>query len=176
MISDLRTCLFAIRAAAAHSSGNTIPFCLSQVDTDDGSSFLTVEYNVLTYGDNGLKVAFGGRNVVHRSNLYLFVGTCYDFQAFRGLTSSFEHNTCIFRTRYASTCGLSANFGHVVGRNAVFSRNGSLEVCGLPFREWQGQGHDQETTLGKWPHTAEIIKRVNALLKEPLETVVTNGS
>eukprot|EP00966_Prymnesium_polylepis_P019703 454151-Prymnesium_polylepis.1 len=105
------------------------------IDTDDGSSYLTVDHNLLAYGANGLKAVFGGHDLVHASNLYLFVGTCLDHVHFKGHSTAFEHNECLLLDGYASDCGpdgkkpLDPHFGHVVHSNQVYSVDGSLNVC-----------------------------------------------
>lgn len=141
------------------------------VDTDDGSSFLTVDSNVLAYGENGLKAVFGGHHLHHHTNLYLFVGTCFDFTAFKGFASSFINNTCLFRTGYYSDCNLTPTFGHRVHGNHVASRDGKLDdVCGDSFAEWQKRGHDVHTTLDRWPVAVEVAAQAERLVLAGLRT------
>ena len=72
------------------------------VDTDDGSSRLTVDHNLLAYGDNGLKAVFGGHHLEHVHNLYFFV------RASRAHTSQGPHPpaTALLRTLLTACCVL----------------------------------------------------------------------
>jgi len=72
--------------------------------------------------------------------------------------------TCVFRTSYESDCKTHPSFD--VGGNRVFSKNGSLTVCGgkVNFTDWQNQGHDIASTLGKWPADGVIVAQAKAIL------------
>ena len=82
---------------------------------------------------------------------------------------AFVNNTCVFRTSYASSCGLPGPKGDAsfrIGSNRVSSRDGTLSVCAgkVPFATWQAAGHDVHTTLGKWPADAALVAEARALL------------
>lgn len=146
------------------------------MDTDDGSAYLHTHHNVMVYGDNGLKSDFGGHDNVWESNLLAYVGSCYGsmFESFSwgwpGYNDAFRNNTCVFRTMYASTCGdkpsalIDPSFD--VGANRVYSEDGALKVCGgkVDFADWQAQGHDTKSTLGKWPADKDLIAQARAML------------
>jgi hypothetical protein len=163
-------------------------FSQEAVDTDDGSSHLTVEANVLAYGDNGLKAVFGGHNIEHVANTYLFVGTCFDFVSFKGYATAFQNNACLCLEGYASDrsvgtggnfqparearssdCGLDPLFGHRIGSNRIFyHKSESLMVCGVPFLEWQTRANDARTSLEPWPGLREMRELVIATLGSDL--------
>lgn len=166
------------------------------MDTDDGSAYLRTYRNVMVYGDNGLKSDFGGHDNKWHGNLLLYVGNCCaavrnrtpafaarlcktsrrlpvaadgsGFARFSwgwpGYNDAFENNTCVFRTSYGSSCGRDARF--VVRANQVYSKDGTLKVCGgkVDFAEWQEQGHDVASSLGRWPSDAALVKQARELL------------
>ena len=79
-----------------------------------------------------------------------------------GYNDGFVNNTCVFRTSYASTCKRDKTF-HIAS-NRVYSKDGTLEVCGTAFADWQAAGHDAQTTLGVWPKDAALVQQAKALL------------
>ena len=85
----------------------------------------------------------------------------------KGYNNAFVDNQCVFRTGYASTCGLSAGFD--VHGNSVFSASGELTVCGTGWANWTATGHDTGSTLAKWPADAAVVamgKRVLGIIGE----------
>ena len=140
------------------------------MDTDDGSAYIRTYANVFVYGDNGLKSDFGGHDHTWHRNLLLYVGNCYGsgFAKFSwgwpGYNDAFVNNTCVFRSTYESDCARDASFE--VRANRVYSRDGTLRVCGgkYAFGEWQSRGHDQQSSLGAWPADGALIEQVRALL------------
>jgi len=143
---------------------------MSALDTDDGSAYLHVYSNVFAYGDDGLKSDFGGHDNVWDSNLVAYVSYCYGayFTNFGwdwpGYNDGFHNNTCVFRGSYESDCNLDASFK--VSSNEVYSASGTAKVCKgkVDFSDWQAQGHDTETTLGKWPADAVLVAQAKAIL------------
>lgn len=106
---------------------------------------------------------------VWEANLVLYVGNCYGsgFAKFGwgwpGYNDGFYNNTCVFRTSYESTCGRDKSFK--IGGNAVYSKDGTLDVCGnISFAAWQAAGHDTKTVLGAWPDDATLVRQARALL------------
>jgi len=142
------------------------------MDTDDGSAYLHTHSNVMVYGDNGLKSDFGGHDHVWEDNLLYYVGFCYgamfttfDWQ-WPGYNDGFRNNTCVFRGSYESDCDLDPSFAANFGQNRVFSADGTAKVCRgkVDFADWQAQGHDTETTLGKWPADAQLVAQAKSML------------
>lgn len=129
----------------------------------------------MVYADNGLKSDFGGHDNKWEGNLLYYVGNCYGsgFARFSwgwpGYNDGYRNNTCVFRTSYGSDCNLDASFRADFGANAVYSVDGTLKVCGgkVDFAEWQKQGHDADSTLGKWPPAAQLAAQARALLGLP---------
>ena len=140
------------------------------MDTDDGSAYIHTYSNVMVYGDNGLKSDFGGHDHVWEGNLLMYVGNCYGsgFDSFYwgwpGYNDGFRNNTCVFRTSYASDCHMHPSFESHFGANSVYSADGTLTVCGTNFSDWQAQGHDVASTLGKWPADASLVEQAKKLL------------
>ena len=132
------------------------------IDTDDGSAYYDVRDNFFAYADNGLKSDFGGHDQVWTGNVLGYVGNCYQLFSFKGYNDGYTNNTCVFTGGYNSDCKVDKSVD--VRANRVFSRDGTLEVCGVPFAEWQRQGHDPETTLGKWPADATLVAWAKAVL------------
>ena len=122
--------------------------------------------------DIAIPLLAGGHHLAHVANLYLFVGTCLDHMRFKGHSTTFERNQCVFLQNYASDCGpdgktpLDDRFGHVVRSNQVYSADGTLQVCGVPFEAWQvnGSRQDQSSSLAAWPTVGEVLSRVGNLL------------
>ena len=145
------------------------------MDTDDGSAYIHTFSNVFAYADNGLKSDFGGHDNVWERNLLLYVNNCYGagFAKFSwpwpGYNDGFYNNTCVFRATYESTCGREESFRAHIHSNRVYSRDGNLNVCAgtnrsTRFAQWQRQGHDTKTKLGRWPSDTQIVAEVNAVL------------
>ena len=64
---------------------------------------------------------------------------------------------CVFTQGYQSDCGIASGPGWQVHDNQVFSANGSLQVCGSSFKAYQAQGHDEGSTLAKWPSDDALV-------------------
>jgi hypothetical protein len=76
------------------------------VDNDDGSSYWKTTDNVLVYGaSSGLKADFGGHDLIHMRNLYLFPGSCgvlalgLDSFSKAGHACVFAENACVLGPR-----------------------------------------------------------------------------
>ena len=84
-----------------------------------------------------------------------YVGNCYTVFSFKGYNDAFFGNQCIFRTGYKSDCGVSTGFE--VHDNTVFSQTGKLEVCKMDFAAYIAAGHDEGSTLAKWPADSAMV-------------------
>lgn len=56
---------------------------------------------------------------------------------------------------YASTCKLAP--GMVVHDNAVYNQAGAMDVCGTTLSKWVAAGHDEGTTMAKWPSDEALV-------------------
>ncbi len=138
-------------------------YSLSSVDNDDGSNYYKLEGNVQLYGDGGLKNDFEGHDGHGTDNLYAFVG----YGASNGYgdiigtpgkapyqlpdhVDSFVGNTVYMKQEnpwgYANViCTGSAKT--IISNNTVYTPSGNINMCGMPFAQWQGQGNDVATTV-----------------------------
>mmetsp|Transcript_65443 Transcript_65443/g.212964 ORF Transcript_65443/g.212964 Transcript_65443/m.212964 type:complete len:82 (-) Transcript_65443:319-564(-) len=68
------------------------------------------------------------------------------------------------RQGYGSDCNLDKSWQ--VSSNKVFSRDGQLTVCGMPWDQWvkSGKTRDTGTTLGKWPSDGQLVAWARQLL------------
>jgi len=134
------------------------------IDTDDGSAYHKVYQNFLAYGDSGLKSDYGGHDQYWRDNIVAYVGSCYGVWGFKGYNDVFVNNTCVMRQGYGSDCNLDKSWQ--VSSNKVFSRDGQLTVCGMPWDQWvkSGTTRDTGTTLGKWPSDGQLVAWARQLL------------
>jgi hypothetical protein len=94
-----------------------------------------------------------------------YVGQCYGFflGGYTGFNDRFVNNSCIFTRIYNSDCKTLEEFE--VGYNYVYSKEGTLRVCGQDFYSWQERGHDTNTKLGKWPKSPELLAMIQGLLE-----------
>eukprot|EP00937_MAST-01D_sp_MAST-1D-sp2_P005490 g5490.t1 len=128
------------------------------IDTDDGSAYIQVYNNFLAFADNGLKSDFGGHDEVYFNNTLAYVGACWDMWNFDGYNDGFWDNACVFRNSYASDCfGKGKGLGWRVGNNSVFSESGNENICSTTLSQWVKQGHDQGTTISKWPTDDALV-------------------
>lgn len=133
-------------------------FSQQAIDTDDGSAYYEVYDNFFAYGDNGLKSDFGGHDNKWHGNVLAYVGNCYHMGSFKGYNDAFYGNQCVFRfprIPYGSDCGVST--GWEVHNNAVFSRSGKLEVCGMDFEKYLAEGHDKGSSVAAWPTDEKLV-------------------
>jgi hypothetical protein len=141
-------------------------FSFGAIDTDDGSAYMDVHSNFFAYGEYGLKSDFGGHDMRYRNNVLAYVGNCYHQQyrgEYVGFNDVFTGNYCVFRQSYSSDCNLAQYHWHV-HNNTVFSKSGSLQVCGMDFGKYQQLGHDPGTSVHVWPADSLLIARGKAAL------------
>ena len=160
-ITNLRTGRPSIIPATRHIHHNFIfanYYSFSAVDTDDGSAYYEVANNFFAYGQHGLKSDFGGHDLVYSGNVQAYVGNCRHLPyngEYKGYNDGYVENTCIFTQSYDSDCQVVAGF--TVHDNRVFSKTGTLSVCGMNFSQWQAEGHDKGTTVGVWPSDEAVV-------------------
>ena len=68
------------------------------------------------------------------------------------------HRSCVLVAQtggYASTCSLAP--GMIVHSNAVYNQPGAMEVCGTTLTRWVAEGHDDGTSIAKWPSDADVV-------------------
>ena len=119
---------------------------------------LRVRVANLCAGLYGLKAAHGGHDNKWHGNVLAYVDNCYmRVVGGHGYNDAFYDNKCVFvaPTGYSSDCNVSASWE--VHDNEVFSRSGSLEVCGEEFTKYVAGGHDRGSSVGKWPTDSVLI-------------------
>lgn len=157
--------------------GNYNAICA--IDTDDGSAYIKIHDNVLGYATAGLKSDFGGHFETYTGNLLAYVHDCimngmngdrYPGHSL-GFNDGFWNNSCVFTGSYQSDCFTNPTQppmgrGWAVHDNRVFSANGQALVCNstVPLKEWVANGHDQGSTVAKWPADEVLISWATALL------------
>lgn len=144
------------------------------VNSNDGSSFYDVSGNVFAYGTHGY-TAHLGHDDKHVSNIYLFPYDAFTMKEnnkynVSGENGAFVNNDVIIADEngYPSDCDAPYHFQ--VSGNRVYTPSGELAgVCGQPsFEAYQKTGHDESTTVSKWPTSPEIRHMVAQLLKLPM--------
>jgi hypothetical protein len=131
------------------------------------SAYIKVHENFLAYGDNGLKSDFGGHDELYYDNVLAYVGNCWKMWNFFGYNDGFYNNSCVFRQDYPSDCfAKGEGVGWEVHDNKVFSKDGTHDVCGTTLPKWVAAGHDNGTTIGKWPANDALIAMGKALLMD----------
>lgn len=138
------------------------------IDTDDGSSYYHTHANFMIYAAAGLKSDFGGQWNHHYDNVYAYVGSCFG----EGNNLAFQNNTCVtFGNGYRSDCVKNMN----VSGNAVFNSDGDMDVCGTKLSKWTSEGHDDGTTIAKWPAHDDLIAMGVAKLQPYLTKARSQG-
>ena len=102
-----------------------------------------------------MKSDFGGHDNMWHGNVLAYVGNCWTVFSFKGYNDGFFENQCVFRKGYGSDC--KTNAGFVSHDNHVFSKSGTEDVCGMPFKAYQAEGHDKGTTIAAWPSNAAVV-------------------
>jgi hypothetical protein len=51
-----------------------------------------------------------------------------------------------------------------VSGNKVCNQQGQLSVCGTTLQQWVAAGHDNGTTISKWPSDADLVAEGMALV------------
>lgn len=137
------------------------------VDNDDGSSYWNITENVLAFGhSSGLKSDFGGHDLQHRRNLYLFPASCavlalgMDSFFMAGHECVFAENTCVlgssvsyagaFPCRNATTTEVHAGGGYTYTAGSLVTgssgRNSSAAV--LTIEQAKHSCNQSQTCFG----------------------------
>eukprot|EP00475_Leptophrys_vorax_P015852 TRINITY_DN2221_c0_g2_i1.p1 TRINITY_DN2221_c0_g2~~TRINITY_DN2221_c0_g2_i1.p1 ORF type:complete len:787 (-),score=214.49 TRINITY_DN2221_c0_g2_i1:1749-4109(-) len=136
------------------------------IDNDDGSAYYHTHHNFFSYGDNGIKSDFDGHDNIHESNVYAYVGTCGNiWSQLPGHNDGFFNNYCVTRGAYLSfNCNSSVTAPPVMHNNSVFTASGAVKICGVSLAEYQKQGHDLGSKVGKFPADADIVTQARKVL------------
>lgn len=150
----------------------------SGIDTDDGSSYILVDFNVFAYGNRGQKSDFGGHSIQHSHNLYIFVHNCFDTASDQkdgtGDSDVFTSNSCLLQPggEYFSDCG-DLQFGMQVNSNQIYTQDGDIKVCNGKSlaKHVQESGLDKGSSVAAWPTPEGLVEAAKRLLTPPLQHV-----
>lgn len=153
------------------------------VDNDDGSSYWKTTENVLAYGHaGGLKSDFGGHDLQHRHNLYLFPASCavlalgMDAFFMSGHECVFAENTCVLgssssyagafpcRNATLDEVSIGGGYTYTAGSFDIGGRNSS--EAELTVEQAKYQCNQSETCFGfSYLGAKETDERVTVYFK-----------
>jgi hypothetical protein len=139
------------------------------VDNDDNSCYYSTHHNVFPLSSGGMKSDFGGHDNVHQHNFYYSSNNCMVPRAHSnrtGHTDAFFENTCVINAvspQYAVFWGDTTS-APVMHDNAVYTQDGKAGESGRSIAEWQAEGHDLGTTVGKIPGDEVLISVAKGIL------------
>jgi len=137
------------------------------VDNDDGSSYYNTHDNFFVYGGNGMKNDFGGHSNHHTKNVYAYVGRAigfYDAPMLDGFQDMFSDNRVVLTGTDVGSQTCSGPGTTIMDHNQYFTHTGAVTECRMDLKQWQKQGHDKGSTVGKTPEDDVIIGWAKQLL------------
>lgn len=103
-------------------------------------------------------------------NTCIVMGSSSGYQSTGGVSNRAPpgHGVCGTAKCCPRCCGgVDKSFVEHVGSNVICSKDGHMEVCGLPFDKWQDAGNDINSTISTWPADDHLVAEAKALLGMP---------